>query len=208
MAQSVCPQYFNPRIPYGMRLSLSIFSTVKSKFQSTHPVWDATHGRVPFCQALAFQSTHPVWDATGEVEYVVVLELISIHASRMGCDQTAIHPIVKHGISIHASRMGCDGSVSRLMQSKWNFNPRIPYGMRPVRITGNSDDAVFQSTHPVWDATHHPKVSINQRSISIHASRMGCDHAQGHGDHGPRISIHASRMGCDMPADVNSFWAK
>ena len=35
-----------------------------------------------------FQSTHPVWDATIREDARHRLPLISIHASRMGCDQT------------------------------------------------------------------------------------------------------------------------
>ena len=35
--------------------------------------------------------------------------------------------------------------------------------------------AVFQSTHPVWDATKQNITSTGLIDISIHASRMGCD---------------------------------
>ena len=36
-----------------------------SKFQSTHPVWDATEHRAAEGEVISlFQSTHPVWDAT------------------------------------------------------------------------------------------------------------------------------------------------
>ena len=39
--------------------------TIEFVFQSTHPVWDATEV-ITAAQAAAvtFQSTHPVWDAT------------------------------------------------------------------------------------------------------------------------------------------------
>src|SRR5690606_8061895 len=103
-----------------------------TKFQSTHPVWDATclvrsgdirmfisiHASRVGCDKMAgilymlgsiFQSTHPVWDATvttllGSTNYE-----ISIHASRVGCDamHNAMHDR-QTGISIHASRVGCD----------------------------------------------------------------------------------------------------
>ena len=57
---------FNPRLPYGMRQRSFDFR----------------------CVIIAFQSTHPVWDAT--VPMVALLDelIISIHASRMGCDRT------------------------------------------------------------------------------------------------------------------------
>ena len=79
------------------------------EFQSTHPVWDAT-ARTPVvsCTFIPFQSTHPVWDAT--------------------CAATLHHSVAE--ISIHASRMGCDQTVERLLRSRVDFNPRIPYGMR------------------------------------------------------------------------------
>ena len=36
------------------------------------------------------------------------ISVISIHASRMGCDPVDQLAAVEGGISIHASRMGCD----------------------------------------------------------------------------------------------------
>ena len=35
-----------------------------AKFQSTHPVWDATTIQYADDAEFKFQSTHPVWDAT------------------------------------------------------------------------------------------------------------------------------------------------
>ena len=58
--------YFNPRTPYGVRLSPCLSSIILSSFQSTHPVWGATRNRGLFI-------------ANGH---------ISIHAPRMGCDPT------------------------------------------------------------------------------------------------------------------------
>ena len=59
----------------------------------------------------SFQSTHPVWDATDVPAFDERFAVISIHASRMGCDdmETSI------GLSVV------------------DFNPRIPYGMRLER---------------------------------------------------------------------------
>ena len=34
-----------------------------------------------------------------------------------------------------------------------DFNPRIPYGMRLQDAVKAKLDSLFQSTHPVWDAT-------------------------------------------------------
>ena len=50
--------------------------------------------------------------------------------------------------------MGCDAAVTQLLNAIKQF----------------------QSTHPVWDATNHVGGRRRASPISIHASRMGCDH--------------------------------
>ena len=188
---------FNPRIPYGMRRSSSLIITARREFQSTHPVWDATLLPVPTVQELEFQSTHPVWDATGVGGFEHFIPAISIHASRMGCDMFVFYLGRTMRISIHASRMGCDqdqGSArgrrfdfnpripyGMRRRRTWpecafhDFNPRIPYGMRPETNKLTAQNLIFQSTHPVWDATFQAQPLYADHPISIHASRMGCD---------------------------------
>ena len=188
---------FNPRIPYGMRRSSSLIITARREFQSTHPVWDATLLPVPTVQELefqsthpvwdatcsyfiwgvpcAFQSTHPVWDATKIREALAEGGSISIHASRMGCDGGGHGRNAHSTISIHASRMGCDPKPTNSQPKTSYFNPRIPYGMRPSRLSRFTPTIRFQSTHPVWDATQIFERLGQAQYISIHASRMGCD---------------------------------
>ena len=61
-----------------------------------------------------------------------MVNLISIHAPRVGCDgENARFYAEGGGISIHAPRVGCDAG----------------YDYEGVQM------AVFQSTHPVWGAT-------------------------------------------------------
>ena len=60
----------------------------------------------------------------------------------------------------------------------FDFNPRIPYGMRPDQRENSAQDYEFQSTHPVWDATVGGQAAHSGQVISIHASRMGCDNAR------------------------------
>ena len=56
----------------------------------------------------------------------------------------------------------------------------------------------FQSTRPVWGATHGGLFFMRRKAISIHAPRMGRDeNARAHG-WWDEISIHAPRMGRDM----------
>ena len=144
---------FNPRIPYGMRRVHVDEDCVLRRFQSTHPVWDATrprerdtrhtgisiHASRMGCDLMMqlggivpalFQSTHPVWDATYACADWPTQVKISIHASRMGCDHGHQPRNQSQKISIHASRMGCDAMPARWCRICRYFNPRIPYGMR------------------------------------------------------------------------------
>ena len=148
----------------------------QTKFQSTHPVWDATRqfslanpfksisihasrmgcdycALVPGVRPANFNPRIPYgmrhsWRSSGHTRLP-----ISIHASRMGCDHlhTALVPVFR--ISIHASRMGCDHCRRRQLRTVGDFNPRIPYGMRLFVCTVGGICLI----------------------ISIHASRMGCD---------------------------------
>ena len=123
--------HFNPRIPYGMRPALPMPDTAFEAFQSTHPVWDATcPQKACTSSAWPFQSTHPVWDATLREQ--------------------------PH-------------------QPYWYFNPRIPYGMRRGETSRNSIG--------IWISIHASRMGCDavvarrftRWRISIHASRMGCD---------------------------------
>ena len=123
-----------------------------------------------------FQSTHPVWDATLEYRASKDIPLISIHASRMGCDCRV--DAAGHGrfISIHASRMGCDQS------HRLGGTLTCPISIHASRMGCDlmssgctSYSRQFQSTHPVWDATVTADGRVTEGHISIHASRMGCD---------------------------------
>ena len=90
--------------------------------------------------------------------------------------------------------------------------------------------AAFQSTHPAWGATPGAAGSFFAVEISIHAPRVGCDHAHilipnrrfDISIHAPRvgcdfaicyrlafplrISIHAPRVGCDATREIKSVF--
>ena len=214
-------------------------------FQSTHPVWDATsprrrargrcwhfNPRIPYGMrpllvsgvdtVTSFQSTHPVWDATWARPWTRCPRSISIHASRMGCDVLVLLLGDALPISIHASRMGCDTLRGRQYVHSTNFNPRIPYGMRPNNASDSESSSDFNpripygmrlrpcpGTRPAHAHTDfNPRIPYGMRRgssaldglavlISIHASRMGCDFLVGSVAAAEAISIHASRMGCD-----------
>ena len=102
--------YFNPRIPYGMRQLFKLGCQPRFDFNP----------RIPYGMRRSRE--------TGGMQS----PKISIHASRMGCDAKRRYHSGWSGISIHASRMGCDPSSYCDCPSLSNFNPRIPYGMRHV----------------------------------------------------------------------------
>ena len=173
-------RYFNPRIPYGMRPTPAPTGLLRSRFQSTHPVWDATftnfalksneqisihasrmgcdtldiarravtyrdfNPRIPYgmrqrsfdfrCVIIAFQSTHPVWDATQAQDTQAWLDANFNPRIPYGM-RLAAHVDLRRVavISIHASRMGCDFHNMQCWRTSCDFNPRIPYGMRQQR---------------------------------------------------------------------------
>ena len=146
------------------------------KFQSTHPLRDATYGAVllvddyvisihapltgcddslmnhQFKNGL-FQSTHPLRDATADELKEGLYCLISIHAPLTGCDDEDILRTLNIPISIHAPLTGCDIRWRFFVFTCIYFNPRTPYGMRRKSSARNTNTVVFQSTHPLRDAT-------------------------------------------------------
>ena len=234
---------FNPRIPYGMRPVCASMWRASARFQSTHPVWDATfhcllasaawlfqstHPVWDATRALPlsyrsdiFQSTHPVWDATGVAAMLKFATVISIHASRMGCDADAL-PIEFDFDPFQSTHPVWDATFTHSPASGDHnyFNPRIPYGMRPVGRTLIFQALLFQSTHPVWDATQlmevikmtlrdfNPRIPYGMRLPDIHTVHAPLPFQSTHPvwdatavttpvNHVIKISIHASRMGCD-----------
>ena len=59
-----------------------------NKFQSTLPVWGATGKTLPSSMLFIFQSTLPVWGATLRHTPALAQRGISIHAPRVGSDDT------------------------------------------------------------------------------------------------------------------------
>ena len=119
----------------------------------------------------------------------------------MGCDHADHHRDRDQTISIHASRMGCDQSRQKRHVQHCYFNPRIPYGMRLTFSKPYATSSLFQSTHPVWDATS--RSTVTSLTILNFNPRIpyGMRRQLGLFAGGPLISIHASRMGCDLGCD-------
>ena len=78
-------------------------------------------------------------------------------------------------ISIHAPRVGSDLFFPKGWPLFVHFNPRSPCGERQNSNARAILDAIFQSTLPVWGATHLISSLHIVGLISIQAPRVGSD---------------------------------
>ena len=132
-AQAHAPWHFNPRAPYGARLaSLGHGAWIYTDFNPRAP-YGARHVYARYLRTnFEFQSTRPIWGATER-------------GATFSCKQHYFNPRAPYGAR-HRSGAGSTGSA--------NFNPRAPYGARPGRWAGRLVQVQFQSTRPIWGATH------------------------------------------------------
>ena len=131
LSSATCHQHFNPRAPCGARLPLDMLLSCAALFQSTRPVWGATHkcNLVHPVQVISIHAPRVGRDlADGTVQ---CHDCISIHAPRVGRDPKPYNLLCCVQISIHAPRVGRDFFASSL----------------------SSPSLQFQSTRPVWGAT-------------------------------------------------------
>ena|GEM_PF-3123354 len=105
------------------------------------------------CSTFLFQSTLPVGEATVQPVKRVAVRCISIHASRGGSDIIKMIGFAATKISIHASRGGSDVVLFFSILHLRDFNPRFPWGKRPLIFGGIPSVPIFQSTLPVGEAT-------------------------------------------------------
>ena len=125
-------QNFNPRTPYGMRrYAGNLFWRWWCNFNPRTPYGMRQLEKNIMKCWWRFQSTHPLRDATVNPVQNKVIKAISIHAPLTGCDLLVINSDVKGSwISIHAPLTGCDYLSCYSWLRHLNFNPRTPYGMR------------------------------------------------------------------------------
>ena len=193
---------FNPRAPCGARLGQQFGQLNDRLFQSTRPVWGATnYGRQRHTAAFRFQSTRPVWGATRTEVSGGYSRRISIHAPRVGRDNSHGMTQRLNGISIHAPRVGRDPSSLKQCQRMKHFNPRAPCGARRDNQGQIWWQGKFQSTRPVWGATRRFPQWTRRIQISIHAPRVGRDKSVRLVTEHGKISIHAPRVGRDSKFD-------
>ncbi len=78
-------------------------------------------------------------------------------------------------VSIHAPLTGCDSFPEAGGRDSCSFNPRTPYGVRPLRRSALGEGTLFQSTHPLRGATLSRAPCSGTVAVSIHAPLTGCD---------------------------------
>ena len=170
--------YFNPRPPCGGRLC-----------------WTRTHA----VRSL-FQSTPPVWGATIYSDKLVDVDVISIHAPRVGGDDLMrAYYGVRYVFQSTPPVWGAtlirpdDGLHVRY------FNPRPPCGGRLAFEIGQPVPVHFNPRPPCGGRRGGHQEQNDTLDISIHAPRVGGDDGQRHLlQHGEVISIHAPRVGGDL----------
>ena len=81
--------YFNPRTPCGVRHYVKWINGYPAKFQSTHPVWGATcREPCPHPSHIHFNPRTPCGVRRGSTWTRTRPPTISIHAPRVGCDDS------------------------------------------------------------------------------------------------------------------------
>ena len=167
---------FNPRSPWGERLSLRYLkATLYVQFQSTLSVRRATQWSARSVCKCLFQSTLSVRRATNCSRPLPEWQNISIHALREESDNDNKQKLLHNYISIHALREESDFSTIKSPIYAAYFNPRSPWGERLRTLRASSSHLSFQSTLSVRRATFSFSSSIGKSIISIHALREESD---------------------------------
>ena len=124
---------FNPRSPWGERPPGSATLLSPPLFQSTLPVGGATSA----VRRLFRRNIISIHAPRGGSDRITIIQicnkcLISIHAPRGGSDVAKNNLVAAINISIHAPRGGSDWNMRKFLRRQHNFNPRSPWGERPV----------------------------------------------------------------------------
>ncbi len=122
-----------------------------------------------------FQSTRPVWGATTKTFTVRVASIFQ-----------STRPV-----------WGATVSVSWLMTTTKNFNPRAPCGARQEDQERVCCNVIISIHAPRVGRDSCATLRVPASVISIHAPRVGRDGCRRTGRARPAISIHAPRVGRD-----------
>ena len=94
-----------------------------------------------------------MWDAT---HYIIIDYrpfMISIHAPHVGCDFEFALTLAIRKISIHAPHVGCDVLTCPNPKTQIVFQSTHPMWDATTCEILYISNILFQSTHPMWDAT-------------------------------------------------------
>ena len=148
-----CKHHFNPRSPCGERRCGLQSKLISNDFNPRSPCGERPAPELRCTIVWIFQSTLPVWGATHVLQCLGYCFRISIHAPRVGSDQA--HNRISTPRFHFNPRSPCGERpvpVQRLSACLY-FNPRSPCGERPIRNRHEYLTNKFQSTLPVWGAT-------------------------------------------------------
>ena len=135
ISENISTTYFNPRPPWGGRHDLHYGSELfDAKFQSTPSVGRATTAfqMSSFSSAISIHALRGEGDPT-RIPYIPAIPFISIHALRGEGDlEPSGAVLLVLVISIHALRGEGDKAFLNETDRRCNFNPRPPWGGRPI----------------------------------------------------------------------------
>ena len=148
------PCYFNPRHPWGRRPDSTIRDLFRKLFQPTPPVGAATLMMAFFKTNSTFQPTPPVGAATPPALKITPSLTIFQPTPPVGA-ATAESEFNSSGLTIstHATRGGGDAVRENINAHVADFNPRHPWGRRPMDRGRRFVLPEFQPTPPVGAAT-------------------------------------------------------
>ena len=153
----------------GVRaLPISFFRQSMPSFYMNAPDCICSPGRLPlgaFCTGRDDQA----------VAFRLARSAISIHAPRVGRDAGWAIRCIHYSISIHAPRAGCDHNSGGGFSEGFDFNPRTPCGVRRPRSSARRSRRDFNPRTPCGVRPDLFCGVFEDRVISIHAPRAGCD---------------------------------
>ena len=146
--------HFNPRSPWGERLSLPIEPSSSIIFQSTLPVGGATFRCIP-PQGICKISIHAPRGGSDVGQCTLAVRDTNFNPrSPWGerlCRYLCVSSTTKFQSTLPVG--GATSLTTNHRTSHSNFNPRSPWGERPINTLTIAVVITFQSTLPVGGAT-------------------------------------------------------
>ena len=168
------------------------------EFQSTRPVWGATVQSGDIHHARWFQSTRPVWGATSARYPLCPRCGVSIHAPHAGRDMAGYTEINTDYSFNPRAPCGARRSVRGCGCRLRCFNPRAPCGARHSRDVSSPRRRGFQSTRPMRGATENIGAQVGGTGFNPRAPCGARPSMPASINEMLTVSIHAPRVGRDI----------